>query len=79
MNPTQERLLATLMELTKLFPEWRHGQMICNLTSMAKFEESTKDPAGTIWDIEDEELLAAAEEFLAKCRRSLQSSNEPAA
>ena len=77
MNPTHERLLAALAEMCKLFPAWRVGQMICNLTQQVKFEESLSDPAGTIWEIEDEELLASIEEFVANRQRSLQTQQDP--
>ncbi len=51
--------------------------MICNLTQLAKFEASSSDPAGTIWDIEDAELLAAVEDFVARRLRSLEAQQGP--
>ena len=79
MNSTQERLLANLIEINRLFPEWRIGQMICNLTNRVKVPESQAKVAEAIWDIEDEELLASADEFLANRRRQLAEPAEPAA
>jgi hypothetical protein len=79
MNPTHERLLATLVEISRLFPEWRIGQMICNLTNRAKMPTTQAKAAEAIWDIEDEELLASAHEFLANRRRQLADPGEPAA
>jgi hypothetical protein len=79
MNPTHERLLAALVEISRLFPDMRIGQMICNLTNRVKTPTTQAKAAEAIWDIEDEELLASADEFLANCRRQLAEPGEPAA
>jgi hypothetical protein len=52
-------LFDRLDQLIERFPDIRLGQLICNLTVMA----GKTDP-GAVWDIEDEELLAAAQELL---------------
>lgn len=66
MSIDQKRLelLDAISELSREFPTIRLGQLICNLTTAAGREE----PSG-IWDIEDEELLAAAGGWL-ESRRS---------
>ncbi len=74
MNPTRQQLLAALAEFSELFPTFRLGQMICNLTSRVKPEESFANPAGTIWDIEDEELLATVQDWIAARRTPLQET-----
>ncbi len=48
-------LLDTLAELQRSYPDWRLGQLISNVAGWAD---------QNIWDIEDEQLLAAAEEHL---------------
>ena len=48
-------LLDTLAELQRRYPEWRLGQLISNVAGWAD---------QNIWDIEDDQLLAAAKEHL---------------
>lgn len=52
---TRTELLAALAELRRIRPEWRLGQTIANLATTAG-----RLDAGGIWDLEDEEALAAA-------------------
>lgn len=54
-------LLAYLAELRRAWPEVRFGQLIANLAVVARGTES-----GAVWDMEDEELLAAAKWQLAQ-------------
>ena len=67
MNPTaRQELLAVLAELSNACPEMRFGQLIANLSTLAKGLS-----AEGLWDAEDDELLAAArkqlEYFAARC------------
>ena len=57
MTPEQTRveLLTVLSELSRLRPEWRLGQTLANLAMTAGRME-----ASGVWDLEDEEALAAA-------------------
>ncbi len=56
-------ILNTLSELSELCPEVRFGQLIANLSYLAK------GPANeAVWDVEDEELLAAARKQLEERR-----------
>ena len=48
-------LLAALSQLGQLRPEWRLGQTLSNLAMTAGRLDS-----GGVWDLEDEEALAAA-------------------
>ena len=57
-------LLAALAEVRAIFPDWRMGQMIANLTQAAGRE-------GDVWDVEDEELLAAARRLIEQNRSRL--------
>jgi hypothetical protein len=59
----QAELFDTLTELRRRYPEWRLGQLISNVAGWAD---------RNVWDIEDEQLLAAAEEHL----RALAQRNE---
>ena len=58
MSPTEQtraELLYVLAQLSRLRPEWRLGQMVANLATTAG-----KLDAGAVWDLEDEEAVAAA-------------------
>ena len=51
----RQDLLAVLAELSVACPEMRFGQLIANLSTLARGLA-----AEGLWDVEDEELLAAA-------------------
>jgi uncharacterized membrane protein YqjE len=53
-NPMRQDLLQALGEMSVAFPEWRLGQMIANMAVVAR--SATNE---AIWDVEDDELLAA--------------------
>jgi hypothetical protein len=61
MNETRKNLLAALAEISEQYPDWRFGQLIANLAVWCR--DATP---GAIWDIEDEELLAAIRNHLKK-------------
>ena len=48
-------LLRVLAELCERYPHWRFGQLVSNIAGWADVE---------IWDIEDEQLLAAVKAHL---------------
>lgn len=56
---TRLELLAALFQLSLLRPEWRLGQTLANLATTAG-----RMDAGGVWDLEDEEALAAASALL---------------
>ena len=62
-SPARQDLLQALGEFGAAFPEWRLGQMIANLAVVARGATGE-----AIWDVEDEELLAAIRDQLAKRR-----------
>ena len=66
-----DELLPALAELRELFPDWRFGQLIANLATAAGMTEPT-----AIWDLEDDELLAAARRLIERnsARSGLPSS-----
>ncbi|MFM9964839.1 MAG: hypothetical protein ACKV2Q_26840 [Planctomycetaceae bacterium] len=64
MNASQRtRLLKRIDELSRRYPDWRLGQLVCNVAGWADADT---------WDAEDEQLLAAAEAHLD------QSTKKPA-
>ena len=56
---TRAELLETLAELGRAHPEWRLGQTLSNLAMAAG-----RLDAGGVWDLEDDEALAAARRLL---------------
>ena len=62
MNPeVRRRLLRVLGDLGEYTPDVRFGQLLANLSYMAK-----SFTAEAIWDVEDEKLLEAARSHLAE-------------
>ncbi|HEU5116573.1 MAG TPA: hypothetical protein VFT74_07845 [Isosphaeraceae bacterium] len=59
IDPTRKDVLRALEELSETCPEYRFGQMIANLTMLAR-----GDSDSALWDMEDDELLAAARKHL---------------
>lgn len=60
MNPEIRReLLRVLDDLGEYTPDVRFGQLLANLSYMAR-----SFTAEAIWDVEDEELLSAARSHL---------------
>ena len=71
MNPqTRQEILRTLEEIGNRYPDVRFGQLIANLSYLAKGPTNE-----AIWDVEDEELLAAARNSY----RTTPGSSAPAA
>ncbi len=72
MSPeaTRIELLKALEALGQLHPEWRLGQTLANLAMAAGRIDS-----GGVWDLEDEEGLAAARLLLShrEVRSALQA------
>lgn len=58
---TRAELLAALTELGQVHPHWRLGQTLANLAMAAG-----RLDAGGVWDLEDDEALAAARELLGR-------------
>jgi hypothetical protein len=77
MSHTQQRLLASLAEFMELFPSFRVGQAICNLTDRVKYPESQAKAAEMVWDIEDQELFASIEDWAEKRRAQLKERGDP--
>lgn len=54
-------LLSAIEALSRKYPDWRLGQLIANVADWADQD---------VWDIEDEQLLAAAQSHLQQCAPS---------
>jgi hypothetical protein len=69
-STTSDALLQAVARLRQLFPEWRFGQLVANLATAAGCPQ-----AEALWDVEDEQLLAAAQRLIArnKDRQSVQA------
>ena len=65
MNSAQRsELLRAIADLCARYPNWRFGQLVANVAGWADQE---------IWDVEDDQLLAAAQAHLEQ----LTPSNSP--
>jgi len=59
---TRAELLEALAELGRAHPNWRLGQALSNLAmAVGRLD------AGGVWDLEDDEALAAARRLLGSC------------
>lgn len=58
---TRAELLSALAELSRVRPEWRLGQTVANVAMTAG-----RLDAGGVWDLEDEEALAAVRLLLTQ-------------
>jgi hypothetical protein len=69
---TQE-LVAALLKVQLHHPNWRFGQLVCNVASWAG-----EDKPREVWDVSDEELLAAANSHLAQLEGGSDTSQRAA-
>lgn len=60
---TTQKLLETLEQLHEAHPSWRFGQLVANISLIAKGPVKS-----AVYDVEDEELLRAAQEYLAQAK-----------
>jgi hypothetical protein len=63
IDPVRQEVLQVLAELSEVAPEVRLGQLMANLSYLARSLSSE-----AIWNMEDEELLAVAREHLEQWR-----------
>jgi hypothetical protein len=63
IDPVRKEVLHVLAELSEVVPEVRLGQLMANLSYLARGLTNE-----AIWEMEDEELLAAAREHLEQWR-----------
>ena len=62
---TRMDLLTALGQLSRLCPDWRLGQTMANLATTAG-----RMDAGGVWDLEDDEALAAAKALIEQHNKS---------
>lgn len=67
-TPARQELIRVLDELARRMPQVRVGQLVANLAYAAK--GPTQE---AVWEVEDEELLAAATEHLRRAQQSTPS------
>jgi hypothetical protein len=72
MKSSLQRLLLVLAEISEVHPDWRFGQLVANLTDRAREPADPAEAAAALWDIEDEELLQTAQQFLESRRAQIQ-------
>ena len=63
MTESRATLLRLITELSEADPDLRLGQMLANLATMARGPTPE-----SVWDCEDDELVAAARRHLARLR-----------
>ena len=63
INATRREILRTLEEISAISPEVRLGQLVVNLSYLAR-GPAQESP----WEVEDEELLKAARKHLENLR-----------
>jgi hypothetical protein len=63
IDPVRREVLQVLAELSEVVPEVRLGQLLANLSYLARGMSNE-----AIWEMEDEDLLAAAREHLEQWR-----------
>ena len=60
MKTAREEVLHVLAELSLLFPDWRFGRLVADAARGPQVE--------SVWDSEEEELLAAARRLVERNR-----------
>ena len=60
-RPSHEELFEVLKAMRTSYPEWRFGQLICNVAAWARGAETN-----SVWDVEDHELVQTARAHLLK-------------
>lgn len=69
INPVRQEVLRVLAELSEVCPEVRLGQLMANLSYLARGLSNE-----AIWDMEDEELLTAVRKHLEQWRAHQRAS-----
>lgn len=70
IDPTRDEILNRLRRLSELAPDLRFAQMIGNLTFMAAGPWDQ-----TLWNLEDEQLVAAIRQFEGDLSRQQQPAD----
>jgi hypothetical protein len=78
-DPGRLDLLAAIEEYGERYPELPIGRLIADLVALFKEPTSVQDWSGTIWDIEDQELLDTVRTQLARQSLPTVPSDHPTA
>jgi hypothetical protein len=62
--PTKKDILKALEAMCDLYPDWRFGQMIANISYWA-----LEPKPEAVWDVEDEQFLKAIRDHLQGGRK----------
>jgi hypothetical protein len=75
MNATiTDELMDAVSQLRLLFPDWRMGQLMANLLMASGAADGA-----AIWEVEDEQLLAAARRLINRNSGRVMTGAEPEA
>jgi hypothetical protein len=69
MTAVREKVLRLLAQMSERYPEWRLGQLVANVAGWARQPTEPHDTG--IWDVEDNELVAALERHLAQTKEKV--------
>lgn len=58
-------VLQEIEKVWRLHPDWRLGQLVCNLAAWIDSSENI------VWDVEDDALMAEAQQHVAKQTRAV--------
>ncbi len=59
MTPERSEMIRALEEMSEIYPHWRFGQLVANISSWARGPKP-----GAVWDVEDEEFLRGVRSHL---------------
>src|SRR5436305_12462277 len=62
MTPTRREILRLIEQLSDRYPDWRLGQLVVNVANWA----SNPVLPESVWDVEDEQFLAALRGHLGR-------------
>ena len=65
MKISDDELLVALRELRRTYPDWRLGQLVCNVATWARGADKA-----AVWDLEDSEFIQTALEHLKHRKQS---------
>jgi hypothetical protein len=65
MRISDAELLEVLRELRQTYPDWRLGQMVCNVAAWARGTDKS-----AVWDVEDLEFIETARKHLQHRKQS---------
>jgi len=71
IDPIRQQVLQALAELSECAPDVRFGQLVTNLSYLARGLANE-----SIWDLEDDELLETARKHLEQWRERSATAND---